>query len=1235
MVLHAVTSLLVLLSLTATTVLRADAQTNSFPITLCVTCRVARTPISLHAGFAARYYASEYPLLNVTVKLIGIYEPGGTTQRNLIRAYVANGTDCNVLIGPGASALAVAISPVMNTLWVDYSASATELSNRYDFPLFNRVMPSDDAATRGYKPLLALFDWRRITFICSDTAYGRSVVGGMSQALESIGGHATSSECLLPNADFDTALVQIQRIRRSGAKVVLIAMTTTDAAFSSVVNAIHNVSLSADTIVLFADSACSADSNWNTVAGAICMAYVVEQTAFAPFYSAYLAREMTRGLQAFEALGFPTSEVSLRDTSVYAAYAVDASRLALLSLQRFVSTLGRLPTSVEESLPWVRNTTFNGTSGHVAIPNGDRVSADMTIYNAFPQGQVVVVGNVSSVGVLSLGPEVFLLGRFIPSGLVASQTSTERGFGSHRNRDFPVTAIAIIAAVAGLLLIVVAAVTVKVVQKRRVTARCPTDATKPFSVIFLGVKNSAELWENCTPESVDRATAQLSRIVRKCSMDSDCHVARRVDDMTFMIVAKKASQAVDCATKLADELNVKTDWGQYLERSHEIVRAAALAGRPDDLTVCSARTSKRSSSRASSSRYSRRSDQRGAAGSNVAGNVEPAAEQVSGDGAAHKRKSKKAFELPRHLRQSSSRRTETIVLALRVNIGLNHGLGRIEDPHDQGEDDPSAILYHGNAVTVAAAAADAAVGGQIAVTEYAVAALDLTMDDFSGEERAALPQGAALTPYRRVTCVLSNLHGANIVNTSSAVGNRDSKSTTTEVQLFSYYPPNYAAADMVEDAIVASTAALVGHSVRAMDASVSNGSESGAIANALTRAECGVASRRVAAVVIHIPFLTNQRWSIAAMEGSFGKTLETLFAEIQNVVATFKVRLLEVAGARIIITVNAVGPVSVANPPVRACSVALALITKINTVLAPPADELAATAGVACCTAVVGSLRDRHVVLGHVVEWAHVAQNAARTLGLPCIATDGGYDEIVTKFNAATVDIVSVPRMVRNSRLAVPPPTDPAAVAPSGVEAPPIHLQQKPTRLIGVAEERSDDMGEEWLYAFESYARAEEPWTAFLRGEHHLAGASFDTALGGRSGTLDTLPGTMDEVPEESQQLNDGEVPLPREQAEAAPVTIAAPATDDVGDAAVPADAATAAEAPESKDHHQHHRHHHHHDRHSVKASAVIRPAVAEVPPSLSALWQVGNDRLSRAMAQNECAAQYAMERSKVYGVGW
>eukprot|EP00672_Neobodo_designis_P002802 CAMPEP_0174878338 /NCGR_PEP_ID=MMETSP1114-20130205/82706_1 /TAXON_ID=312471 /ORGANISM="Neobodo designis, Strain CCAP 1951/1" /LENGTH=940 /DNA_ID=CAMNT_0016113725 /DNA_START=277 /DNA_END=3099 /DNA_ORIENTATION=- len=550
---------------------------------MCVTCRVNREPHSMHAEFAARHYAAEYPLLDVTTHFIGRYEPGGTTPRGLIRVHVANGSHCDAIVGPGSSGIAVAMNPLVEQVWMDYSATSTELSSRFAYPLFNRVVPTDEAATTGWAPLLKAFDWHTLNVICADTAYGRSVAAGMGAVATSLGGTAGAATCVQVDASPDVAAEEVARIVRSGVRIAVVAMASDDPFFGVIVDAIVSARAYERVAFLFAESACSSTTQtWARVPGAFCATFAVQPAVIGPFLQSYVSRDLSTARAAYSAMGWPVDEVPYTTTGVYPAYATDATRFVLRAMNAFVAAVGDLPGSVEQATTFMRNQTMHGgVSGFIAIPTGDRAASDMVVLNSAADGvSIAVVANTTAAGNVSIAATFTAFGR---SDMTAERVPPAVDPIAEAQQGGGIPLVAVIVVVVVLIACIGAAAAY--IATRPPAARdnsvAPKNEEEPFTVIFTDIQGSTSQWAQ-NAEVFGPAVDQHHTLIRRVLERHRGYEVKTIGD-AFMVAFESPLDALRCSMAIQEELYA-ADWPAciddlYIKKAHE---AGITDIQPDD-----------------------------------------------------------------------------------------------------------------------------------------------------------------------------------------------------------------------------------------------------------------------------------------------------------------------------------------------------------------------------------------------------------------------------------------------------------------------------------------------------------------------------------------------------------------------------------------------------------------------------------------------------------------------------
>ena len=388
-------------------------------VTLCVTTRVAREEHTQHAAFVPELFAKELPRLNVTTRIIGAYEASGTTSRGLARAYAIQGADCDIVVGPGASGIVLAVNPLIDALWMDYSATATELNDKTFYPLFNRVCPTDAQSTTALAALFTLkFKWRQFNLLCADHVYGRSTVDGFGAAVVSFGAALGPSTCVGANTNAGAIINLLSAwMESSPSRVVFVGMTSTDVAFASLIDAVLSLKAYRRLIFGFSESACSSsDTRWATIPGSFCATFNIVSDRAQEFLARYTVRNTAAVDAQISANGWPNASYSRTKTGVFQSFAVDGTRFALRAYNAFVQRNGRKPrnstevTAFARSFALVREGTLTGTNVTLFRTIGDRESAEMRLLNSMSLNRTLLLGLYDAGTVtLSLGQSFFTM----------------------------------------------------------------------------------------------------------------------------------------------------------------------------------------------------------------------------------------------------------------------------------------------------------------------------------------------------------------------------------------------------------------------------------------------------------------------------------------------------------------------------------------------------------------------------------------------------------------------------------------------------------------------------------------------------------------------------------------------------------------------------------------------------------------------------------------------------------
>jgi len=358
----------------------ADASTTTPVANLCFVARASRTSAFMVADHAVDTYRSTYPRYDWRLRAVGRH--GNGIIKDAVQAFAVNGTDCDILLGPGASSYAIALSPVVDIPWIDFSASSVELSDDAQHPFFSRMIPSDAYLGRGMATLMRRLGWGTINVVCSNEAYGRSITQRLAAAFALAGGKVAASACLETNADVASAEDLVRILDASPTRIVAVGMNSATAAFHALLNVTLTHRLYERYVFLFSESMCSGDPQWRAIPGALCMTFRSNATRVASFEAGYAARNRQPSVEKLAAVGIGAASVSTStDISVFDAFSHDAVQHAMAAVSEHARAEGRLDdrTGVRDR---IRSTVTQGLSGTVALSStGDRSQAQLLLLN--------------------------------------------------------------------------------------------------------------------------------------------------------------------------------------------------------------------------------------------------------------------------------------------------------------------------------------------------------------------------------------------------------------------------------------------------------------------------------------------------------------------------------------------------------------------------------------------------------------------------------------------------------------------------------------------------------------------------------------------------------------------------------------------------------------------------------------------------------------------------------------
>ncbi|XP_067897569.1 vomeronasal type-2 receptor 1 [Heterodontus francisci] len=156
-----------------------------------------------------------------------------------------SGAPLAVLIGAGGSALSIATARILGLYYfpqVDYSASCSVLSDKFQFPSFIRTIPSDTFQSRAMAKLVVHFGWTWVGTIASDDDYGKYGIKSFKEEVEKAGVCISFSETI-PKVYAREKIVRIvDTIEQSTAKII--AVFSADIDLSSLIEEVMQRNIS-------------------------------------------------------------------------------------------------------------------------------------------------------------------------------------------------------------------------------------------------------------------------------------------------------------------------------------------------------------------------------------------------------------------------------------------------------------------------------------------------------------------------------------------------------------------------------------------------------------------------------------------------------------------------------------------------------------------------------------------------------------------------------------------------------------------------------------------------------------------------------------------------------------------------------------------------------------------------------------------------------------------------------
>jgi ABC-type branched-subunit amino acid transport system substrate-binding protein len=531
----------------------ADAQSRPTR-TFCMVPAGELTPSALHAAHALTYYASTFPSLEWRGRLLG---DGNLTTRNFVASWAVNGIDnCDALIGPGFSFLAIAMSPLVEKVWADFSATSVELSDKTQHPYFSRLMPTDEVGARMASAAMLRLGWKRINIFCVDDAYGRSVAGGVSAEVIRNGGEVVVQRCLPGTSTKERVSAALDALLASDSRIVFGALLPTQQTAKLLVQVALERRVYNELVFFFSESMCSLnDRSYAKLTGALCATYTLNPAIMQPFYTSYFNNRDLPALRS-SLYGMGLKDPLLENTTdIYALFAHDATFHVMSSLHEQYLTKSNLST-----VAYLRQHVSIGGTGEIRMDvNGDRIIADAAVYNAQPGAVEVDIGRVINGQFSFLGgaanPQLYFLGKMsaeYPVDVIPKPTA------SASESNVPLIVAVSVSCVALVILAVGVGVAKLTAPQSRDNRAAPQDQTKPFAIAFTDIQSSTTLWAEA-PMETSEAIALHHSLIRELIAQHRGYEVKTIGD-AFMVAFKEPKVAIHFALDVQDAL-YNAQWG--------------------------------------------------------------------------------------------------------------------------------------------------------------------------------------------------------------------------------------------------------------------------------------------------------------------------------------------------------------------------------------------------------------------------------------------------------------------------------------------------------------------------------------------------------------------------------------------------------------------------------------------------------------------------------------------------
>jgi ABC-type branched-subunit amino acid transport system substrate-binding protein len=353
---------------------------------------------------------------------------GAPTAQNMVLSWAINGTGCDALMGPGISALAVSVSPVVDRLWLDFASTSIQLSDKSLYSAFSRVIPTDAITASVLAYSLQRFGWLEVNVLYVQTSYGQSFAAAFQDAMRSVRGSIPSSSSIPAAASIEVVKAALLQLATSPSRALLLSMDPLDDVFPFVVEALEQLNLRTSFWFILSDAFCGSlkPAVAQAFPGALCAAYAVNRSGsiVQDFETAFRVRNVSTESTKFASAIGPTessnwfansSNVPLSLTGSDAAFALDSAYLLMFILNHSnpaTETAAALRASMR-----LFQGPATGATGNIQLSTatGDRLIAAATVFNFNAAGAMIPMFSVWNSTVTPL-PSLVSPGLYLVDG---------------------------------------------------------------------------------------------------------------------------------------------------------------------------------------------------------------------------------------------------------------------------------------------------------------------------------------------------------------------------------------------------------------------------------------------------------------------------------------------------------------------------------------------------------------------------------------------------------------------------------------------------------------------------------------------------------------------------------------------------------------------------------------------------------------------------------------------------